>query len=157
MKFFTKKPALLAPAAERTKEERDFVRRLDIFLMTFGCISQVIKYLDQQNINASNKTLPQQTYLPGSQILTRPQECIRLRHARRPLPPRQRTQLLHNSLQRSLLHNAHTLPNHHDIRPPLLLAPRPRNRLGNSHRTHGNGYHRKTSLHHSRLPWSFRK
>lgn len=27
------------------------MRRLDIFLMTFGCISQVIKYLDQQNIN----------------------------------------------------------------------------------------------------------
>ncbi|KAI0602370.1 major facilitator superfamily transporter [Biscogniauxia sp. FL1348] len=35
----------------RTPEERDLVRRLDIFLMTFGCISQVIKYLDQQNIS----------------------------------------------------------------------------------------------------------
>ncbi|ORY57753.1 major facilitator superfamily transporter [Pseudomassariella vexata] len=36
---------------ERSPEERSLVRRLDIFLMTFGCISQVIKYLDQQNIN----------------------------------------------------------------------------------------------------------
>ncbi|KAI6080824.1 putative allantoate permease [Hypoxylon rubiginosum] len=36
---------------ERTPEERDLVRRLDIFLMTFGCVSQVIKYLDQQNIS----------------------------------------------------------------------------------------------------------
>ena len=36
---------------KRSKEERDLVRRLDIFLMTFGCLSQVIKYLDQQNIN----------------------------------------------------------------------------------------------------------
>jgi hypothetical protein len=25
-----------------------FVRRLDIFLMTFGCISQVIKYLGER-------------------------------------------------------------------------------------------------------------
>jgi hypothetical protein len=51
MKLFGKRPAFLAPAPERTKEEVAFVRRLDIFLMTFGCISQVIKYLDQQNIN----------------------------------------------------------------------------------------------------------
>ncbi|KAH6887731.1 putative allantoate permease [Thelonectria olida] len=36
---------------ERTHEEKALVRRLDIFLMTFGCISQIIKYLDQSNIN----------------------------------------------------------------------------------------------------------
>ncbi|KAK2776021.1 hypothetical protein FQN53_002915 [Emmonsiellopsis sp. PD_33] len=35
----------------RSPEEAALVRRLDIYLMTFGCISQVIKYLDQQNIN----------------------------------------------------------------------------------------------------------
>ncbi|KAH7176802.1 major facilitator superfamily domain-containing protein [Dactylonectria macrodidyma] len=35
----------------RSPDEKSLVRRLDIFLMTFGCISQVIKYLDQQNIN----------------------------------------------------------------------------------------------------------
>ncbi|CAK1363658.1 Pantothenate transporter liz1 [Cercospora beticola] len=51
MGIFSKRPAFLAPTPERTKEEKAFVRRLDIFLMTFGCISQVIKYLDQQNIN----------------------------------------------------------------------------------------------------------
>lgn len=34
---------------ERTPEEKSLVRRLDIFLMTFGCVSQIIKYLDQQN------------------------------------------------------------------------------------------------------------
>ncbi|OJJ45108.1 hypothetical protein ASPZODRAFT_70368 [Penicilliopsis zonata CBS 506.65] len=31
--------------------EAALVRRLDLFLLTFGCLSQVIKYLDQQNIN----------------------------------------------------------------------------------------------------------
>ncbi|TDZ18506.1 putative transporter SEO1 [Colletotrichum orbiculare MAFF 240422] len=36
---------------ERTPEESRLVRRLDIFLMTFGCVSQVIKYLDQTNIS----------------------------------------------------------------------------------------------------------
>ena len=51
MELFTKRPAFLAPAPERTKEEKALVLRLDIFLLTFGCISQVIKYLDQQNIN----------------------------------------------------------------------------------------------------------
>ncbi|GIZ43814.1 hypothetical protein CKM354_000702700 [Cercospora kikuchii] len=51
MGIFSTRPAFLAPTPERTKEEKAFVRRLDIFLMTFGCISQVIKYLDQQNIN----------------------------------------------------------------------------------------------------------
>ncbi|CAG8360976.1 unnamed protein product [Penicillium salamii] len=35
----------------RSPDEKALVRRLDIFLMTFGCLSQVIKYLDQQNIN----------------------------------------------------------------------------------------------------------
>ncbi|KAM0424554.1 hypothetical protein ACHAPT_010270 [Fusarium lateritium] len=38
---------------ERTPEERAFVRRLDLFLMTFGCISQVIKFLDQTNITSA--------------------------------------------------------------------------------------------------------
>ncbi|KAE8153620.1 major facilitator superfamily domain-containing protein [Aspergillus avenaceus] len=35
----------------RSAEEKALVRRLDICLLTFGCLSQVIKYLDQQNIN----------------------------------------------------------------------------------------------------------
>lgn len=53
MRFFRspRETNVLAPAPTRSPEERDLVRRLDIFLMTFGCISQVIKYLDQQNIN----------------------------------------------------------------------------------------------------------
>ncbi|EXJ89829.1 hypothetical protein A1O3_02896 [Capronia epimyces CBS 606.96] len=36
---------------ERTPAEKSLVRRLDMFLLTFGCISQVIKYLDQSNIS----------------------------------------------------------------------------------------------------------
>lgn len=44
------RPAVLAKH-ERTPAEKSLVLRLDIFLMTFGCISQVIKYLDQQNIS----------------------------------------------------------------------------------------------------------
>ncbi|KAG7087668.1 hypothetical protein E1B28_013616 [Marasmius oreades] len=35
----------------RTSLERSLVFRLDCFLMAFGCISQIIKYLDQQNIS----------------------------------------------------------------------------------------------------------
>lgn len=38
---------------DRSLLERDLVRRLDIFLMTFGCVSQVIKYLDQTNISSA--------------------------------------------------------------------------------------------------------
>ncbi|KAJ9101218.1 hypothetical protein QFC21_003437 [Naganishia friedmannii] len=37
----------------KSKEERAFVRRLDLFLMTYGCLSQVIKYLDQTNISSA--------------------------------------------------------------------------------------------------------
>ena len=32
---------------ERSREERSLVMRLDFFLMVYGCISQIIKYLDQ--------------------------------------------------------------------------------------------------------------
>ncbi|CAG9945126.1 unnamed protein product [Clonostachys rosea f. rosea IK726] len=46
-----KRPAMFASSDARSPAEKAFVRRLDIFLMTFGCISQVIKYLDQTNIN----------------------------------------------------------------------------------------------------------
>lgn len=60
-----KETAVLAPTPKRSPEERDLVRRLDIFLMTFGCISQVIKYLDQQNINNA--------YVSGS---TAPHEAV---------------------------------------------------------------------------------
>ncbi|KAK3342561.1 MFS general substrate transporter [Neurospora tetraspora] len=38
---------------ERSPLEKDLVRRLDVFLLTFGCISQVIKYLDQTNISSA--------------------------------------------------------------------------------------------------------
>ncbi|KAJ5194657.1 uncharacterized protein N7498_008095 [Penicillium cinerascens] len=41
----------LMPAFERSPEEKALVRRLDTFFLTFGCLSQIIKYLDQQNIN----------------------------------------------------------------------------------------------------------
>jgi len=53
MKLFgsLSKPAFLQKHVERSKEEKALVRRLDCFLLFFGCISQVIKYLDQQNIN----------------------------------------------------------------------------------------------------------
>ncbi|KAH8810652.1 major facilitator superfamily domain-containing protein [Xylogone sp. PMI_703] len=48
-KFLNRTP--LATHHVRSAEEKALVRKLDIFLLTFGCISQVIKYLDQQNIN----------------------------------------------------------------------------------------------------------
>ncbi|KAH8898921.1 major facilitator superfamily transporter [Thozetella sp. PMI_491] len=45
--------AIFRPSEKRSPLESALVRRLDIFLMTFGCISQVIKYLDQQNISSA--------------------------------------------------------------------------------------------------------
>ncbi|KAF2765340.1 putative allantoate permease [Teratosphaeria nubilosa] len=64
-----KRSAALAPAPKRSKEERDLVFRLDIFLMTFGCISQVIKYLDQQNIqNAYVSGMQEDLNLNGNQL-----------------------------------------------------------------------------------------
>lgn len=44
------RPAFLAATVQRSPEEKALVRRLDCFLLFFGCVSQVIKYLDQQNI-----------------------------------------------------------------------------------------------------------
>ncbi|KAK5658060.1 hypothetical protein OQA88_2616 [Cercophora sp. LCS_1] len=41
------------PKTSSAALETDLVRRLDIFLMTFGCVSQVIKYLDQTNISSA--------------------------------------------------------------------------------------------------------
>ncbi|KAK4688214.1 MFS transporter, ACS family, pantothenate transporter, partial [Tremellales sp. Uapishka_1] len=37
---------------KKSKEERKFVARLDVFLLIFVCISQVIKYLDQTNVSS---------------------------------------------------------------------------------------------------------
>lgn len=55
--------------AERTPLERDLVRRLDIFLMTFGCISQVIKYLDQTNISAAYVSgMKEDLHLEGNEL-----------------------------------------------------------------------------------------
>jgi hypothetical protein len=42
--------AFLVTTVQRSPEEKALVRRLDCFLLFFGCVSQVIKYLDQQNI-----------------------------------------------------------------------------------------------------------
>lgn len=54
---------------KRSAEERDLVRRLDIFLMSFGCLSQVIKYLDQQNINnAYVSGMEEDLHLDGDQL-----------------------------------------------------------------------------------------
>ncbi|KAK5952411.1 hypothetical protein OHC33_006454 [Knufia fluminis] len=49
--FRQRSPALSKQLEHRTAEEKQLVRRLDTFLLVFGCLSQVIKYLDQQNIN----------------------------------------------------------------------------------------------------------
>ncbi|ODN96234.1 hypothetical protein I350_08233 [Cryptococcus amylolentus CBS 6273] len=42
-----------AVVEKKTKEERWLVARLDAILLVYLCISQVIKYLDQQNISAA--------------------------------------------------------------------------------------------------------
>ncbi|GMK56362.1 hypothetical protein CspeluHIS016_0302020 [Cutaneotrichosporon spelunceum] len=42
-----------ARIVEKSGEEKRFLLKLDIFLLTYGCISQVIKYLDQTNITTA--------------------------------------------------------------------------------------------------------
>ena len=71
MRFFRspKETAVLAPTPKRSPEKRDLVRRLDTFLMTFGCISQVIKYLDLQKINnAYVSGMQENLHLYGDQL-----------------------------------------------------------------------------------------
>ncbi|WWD22558.1 hypothetical protein CI109_107051 [Kwoniella shandongensis] len=46
-------PQTGAVIEKKTKSERWFVARLDAILLVFVCISQVVKYLDQQNISAA--------------------------------------------------------------------------------------------------------
>ncbi|KAH8894640.1 retrograde regulation protein 2 [Thozetella sp. PMI_491] len=68
MGFFSR-PAVLAPKEPRSLAERDLVRRLDIFLLGFGCLSQVIKYLDQTNIsNAYVSGMKQDLELYGNEL-----------------------------------------------------------------------------------------
>ncbi len=42
-----------ARIVEKSREEKRFLLKLDIFLLTYGCFSQVIKYLDQTNITTA--------------------------------------------------------------------------------------------------------
>ncbi|KAM7183643.1 putative transporter [Naviculisporaceae sp. PSN 640] len=49
----TDRIAFLQRHEKRSPLEQDLVRRLDMVLLTFGCISQVIKYLDQTNISSA--------------------------------------------------------------------------------------------------------
>ncbi|KAK3693168.1 MFS general substrate transporter [Podospora appendiculata] len=52
LKALRERVAFFQPQEKRSPLERDLVRRLDIFLMTFGCISQG-EYLDQTNISSA--------------------------------------------------------------------------------------------------------
>lgn len=59
----------LAPAKTHSPAERALVRRLDVFLMAFGCISQIIKYLDQSNIsNAYVSGMKEDLNLTGNEL-----------------------------------------------------------------------------------------
>jgi sugar phosphate permease len=63
------RPAIIAGAEKRSPAETAFVQRLDIFLMLFGCISQVIKYLDQTNIsNAYVSGMKEDLHLYGDEL-----------------------------------------------------------------------------------------
>lgn len=69
VKTLTERVTFFRGHAERSPLERDLVRRLDIFLMTFGCVSQVIKYLDQTNIsNAYVSGMKEDLGLHGNEL-----------------------------------------------------------------------------------------
>jgi len=55
----------------RSKEERSLVFRLDCFLMFFGCISQIIKYLDQVGISQPRVVAIVLTVIMNSKISVR--------------------------------------------------------------------------------------
>ncbi|RSM14452.1 hypothetical protein CDV31_005469 [Fusarium ambrosium] len=62
-----KVPSALAPAG--SKQERSLVRRLDMFLLTFGCFAQIIKSLDQSNIqNAYVSGMKEDLHLWGNEL-----------------------------------------------------------------------------------------
>lgn len=61
--------AFTTPPPPRSPEERALVHRLDAFLLVFGCLSQVIKYLDQQNINnAYVSGMQEDLHLTGNEL-----------------------------------------------------------------------------------------
>jgi hypothetical protein len=81
--------------ATKSKEERWFLMKLDIFLLTFGCCSQVIKYIGAWDHDE----------FPVGRVLTRPrsdqhQQRVCQRHVRGAGAERQPIELLHDLLQR---------------------------------------------------------
>lgn len=51
---------------KKSREERLFVARLDVFLLLYACISQVLKYLDQNNIRNAYVSGMQEGEFPDS-------------------------------------------------------------------------------------------
>jgi hypothetical protein len=141
-----KETTVLAPAPKRSPEEQDLVRRLDIFLMTFGCISQVIKYLDQQNINNA--------YVSGSQSFEHNTDLRQLLIApnhfseRRSASLRKSIELLHNSVQCSILCHAHSVADHLDVGSAEFLVVWFGGSLGSDDGSDGHGDERETGLHY---------
>ncbi|GJN66307.1 allantoate permease [Purpureocillium lilacinum] len=67
--FVRRSPREAQHTNETSQGERAFVWRLDIFLLTFGCISQVIKFLDQSNIsNAYVSGMKEDLHLYGNEL-----------------------------------------------------------------------------------------
>ena len=63
------KPAIIAATEPKSRGEKDLVRRLDMFLLIFGCLSQVIKHLDQTNIsNAYVSGMKEDLELYGNEL-----------------------------------------------------------------------------------------
>ena len=129
MSFFrsrTKDSSVISPIPKRSPEERDLVRRLDIFLMTFGCISQVIKSLDQQNINnAYVSGMQEDLHLYGDQLN------------------------YFTTAFNVTLHYAHTVTNNLDVGSTVVLAAWIGDRMGNHDWIDGHGDECEAGVHHS--------
>ncbi|KAL6360035.1 hypothetical protein LRP88_05733 [Fusarium phalaenopsidis] len=69
MLCFSRFKVLSALAPAGSKQERSLVRRLDMFLLTFGCFAQIIKSLDQANIqNAYVSGMKEDLHLWGNEL-----------------------------------------------------------------------------------------
>lgn len=111
---------------KKSAAERRFLLKLDIFLLTYGCLSQVIKYLDQTNINTAYVSgMSEALNFHGNELnyfATWFNVGCKLR--------------ISWSYANGRLHLLDPLADLHHILPAVAVAPRPRAAMGHLHRLH---------------------
>lgn len=109
----------------KSAAERKFLLKLDIFLLTYGCLSQVIKYLDQTNINTAYVSgMSEALNFEGNELnYFATWFNVGCKPAR-------------NSLTDGRLYLPDPLADLHHVLPTVALAPGTRAAVGHFHRLH---------------------